>query len=355
MSRKGQGLIKAALSGFHYTGLDSALAPFTRGVGVIFTLHHVRPATDRPFHPNGILEITPQFLDRVITLVQERGFDIISLDDVYARLTEGDLDRPFACFTFDDGYRDNLQHAYPIFRERRLPMAVYVANDLSDWKGDLWWLTLEHAIAATDTVEVKIDGVFRRFRCQSVADKERAFHAIYWWLRRIPEAEARQTVAELCRIHEVDVANLCRELVMNWDELRSFASDPLVTIGAHTRSHLALAKLTTSEARLEMEASMRRIEHELGRSCQHFSYPYGDESSAGEREFQLAHELGLRTAVTTRKGLVSSSHAHALTALPRVSLNGNFQNTRYVKVLLTGAPFAVLSAARRIRPRSIAA
>jgi peptidoglycan/xylan/chitin deacetylase (PgdA/CDA1 family) len=142
---------------------------------------------------------------------------------------------------------------------------------------------------------------------------------------------------------------------MGWDELREFAEDPLVTIGAHTRRHLALAKLSLSEARLEMEEGVRRLENELGRRVRHFSFPYGDETSAGSREFELARELGFDTAVTTRKGLVHERHANLTTSLPRVSLNGNFQNTRYVKVMLSGAPFAFWDMARHLRPETKAA
>ena len=131
--------------------------------------------------------------------------------------------------------------------------------------------------------------------------------------------------------------------MMNWDEIRRLAADPLVTIGAHTRRHFALAKLTLAEARAEIEESVRRIEREIGKPCRHFSYPYGDEASAGQREFDLAKELGLKTGVTTRKGLIHPRHAGELTALPRVSLNGDYQKPRYVKVLLSGAPFALFN------------
>ena len=82
------------------------------------------------------------------------------------------------------------------------------------------------------------------------------------------------------------------------------ADDPLVTIGAHTRRHYALAKLTLADARAEIDESVRRIEREIGQPCRHFSYPYGDETSAGQREFDLAKELGIKTGVTTRKGLI---------------------------------------------------
>ncbi|MBN9291936.1 MAG: polysaccharide deacetylase, partial [Hyphomicrobium denitrificans] len=41
------------------------------------------------------------------------------------------------------------------------------------------------------------------------------------------------------------------------------------------------------------------------------------------------------------KGLIRAAHADAMTALPRLSLNGDYQDARYVKVLLSGLPFAL--------------
>lgn len=352
MSRRTTNLLRAALSAMHFTGADRALASKTRGAGVIFMLHHVVPDNPPEFAPNRILSVTPEFLDQVIGVVKERGFDVVSLDEVHSRLAEGDFDRPFAAFTFDDGYRDNLQHAYPIFKRRNLPFAIYVPSDYADGRGDLWWLKLERIVRTLDAVEVKMYGAWRRFESRTAEQKESAFDAIYWWLRGIAEPDARGIVADLCQMHGIDVEHLCHDLVMNWDELRNIASDPLVTIGAHTRGHYAIARLTASEAQLEIESGRRRLESELGRSCQHFSFPYGDDASAGQRDFDLVREIGFKTAVTTRKGLIQTSHVETLTALPRLSLNGDFQHPRYVKVLLSGAPFALLNAAQRFTVRA---
>jgi len=61
----------------------------------------------------------------------------------------------------------------------------------------------------------------------------------------------------------------------------------------------------------------------------------------------LAREAGAVTATTTRKGFILSRHADRMTALPRVSLNGDYQDLRYVRVMLSGAPFALLQAMGR--------
>src|ERR1700704_2428965 len=67
-----------------------------------------------PFAPNRLLEITPEFLDVVLTELRREGFDIIPLDAVPDRLRPGPRARPFAALTFDDGYRDNVEHAWPV-------------------------------------------------------------------------------------------------------------------------------------------------------------------------------------------------------------------------------------------------
>ena len=113
-------------------------------------------------------------------------------------------------------------------------------------------------------------------------------------------------------------------------------------------NHFALAKLAFADPQREIADSVARITKELGKPCRHFSYPYGGECSAGTREFDIARSLGIETAVTTRKGLVRKSHAAAMTALPRLSLNGDYQDLRYLKVLLSGLPFALRDGAKRV-------
>src|SRR5215510_404789 len=340
-------LLRAMLSALHYSGADAMIAPLTRGIGAIFMLHHVRPEKPSSFEPNRALMVTPDFLEQVITQVTQSGFEVVSLDEAHFRLIEGDYGRPFVCFTFDDGYRDNLEYAYPIFKRHNLPFAIYVPTEYADGYGDLWWLALEKVIVRVEALSVKLGGVQRRLRCDTPTAKDAAFQAIYRWLRSIDEADARAFVRELCDSVGVMREDLCVDLIMNWEDIRQLAADPLVTIGAHTRRHYALAKLTLAEAQAEIEKSVRRIEQETGKLCRHFSYPYGDATSAGPREFALVKELGLRTGVTTRRGLIHPRHAAELTALPRVSLNGDYQKRRYVKVLLSGAPFALFNVVQR--------
>ena len=158
MSRRSTTLLKTALAAVHYSGAGSLLAPYTRGAGVIFMLHHVDPAPPQAFEPNRILKVTPDFLDAVVREVIEAGFDIIPLDDVRARLEHAEGERPFACFTLDDGYRDNRDYAYPIFRRYDAPFTIYVPSDFADGRGDLWWLTFEKVLRAAPQITLAMRG-----------------------------------------------------------------------------------------------------------------------------------------------------------------------------------------------------
>jgi peptidoglycan/xylan/chitin deacetylase (PgdA/CDA1 family) len=354
-------LLKAALKALHLTGLDTVCAPVTRGAGVIFMLHHVAPEPTAQFSQNRILTITPDFLETAIGHVIEAGFDIVSLDEACARMaaTDGNggeraapqQDRPFACFTLDDGYRDNRDYAYPIFKSYGAPFTVYVASDFADGRGELWWLTLEDVVRAADCLTVEIEGRPRTFQCRDEVERTKAFDAVYWWLRTKPDADVREFVRQLAEAHGIDPLARCRELVMNWDELRELAADPLVSVGAHTVSHAAVARLPADEARQEISDSIARLEGELGRPCRHFSFPYGDSSSVSPRDIEITRELGLQSAVTTGKGFVASGAARDMQCLSRVSLNGDYQDVRYLKVLLSGLPFALWNGAARLLPR----
>ena len=343
-----QTIIRGGLESLYFTGAHWALKPFVGGIGAILTLHHVRPPRSNRFQPNRILEVTPRFLTRVCKLLARSGIEVISLDEMHRRLTERSFGRRFVCLTFDDGYRDNLEFAYPILRDAGFPFAVYVPTSFPDRLGELWWLVLEAVIAKRERIGLVIDGENRSFDCGSVVDKWALYNELYWWLRaRESEAELRLLVRDLALRYQVDVAAFCKDLCMSWQEIALLARDPLVTIGAHTVNHLALAKLPEKTVRSEMDLSRMVIESALGERPAHLSYPYGDPSSARPREFVIAADLGFKTAVTTRPGVLFRSHAGHLTALPRISLNGEYQQLRYVRVLLSGSATAMRNGFRK--------
>jgi peptidoglycan/xylan/chitin deacetylase (PgdA/CDA1 family) len=109
-----------------------------------------------------------------------------------------------------------------------------------------------------------------------------------------------------------------------------------------------LAKHGEARVRREIGEGRARIEREIGRPVRHLSYPVGDPTSAGMREFAIARETGFDTAVTTRPGHLFPGHADHLHALPRVSVNGLHQSRAALSALLSGVPFLAWNRGRRL-------
>jgi peptidoglycan/xylan/chitin deacetylase (PgdA/CDA1 family) len=342
-------VIRAGLEALYFTGAHHLMRPLFAGVGAIFMLHHVRPARQAAFQPNRHLEVAPEFLRMMLAHLRSHDIDIITIDEVHQRLIERNFSRRFACFTLDDGYRDNRDFALPVMREFDAPHTVYVASDFAEGTGRLWWIALERAIARASSIETRIGEAATRLDTSTPSAKQAAFDHMHDWLRRLPgEHDLAREIAALSARHGVDEAAICGELCMSWDELKPFADDPLVTIGAHTVTHCNLARQPEETASRELATSRARIEDALQRPAIHLAYPYGDRIAAGVREFALARAAGFKTAVTTRPGMIFPESAAHLTALQRVSLNGNYQDARILPVLTSGAATAMWNGFRRI-------
>lgn len=343
-------IIKTGFETLYFSGMHHMMRPMLGGVGSILTLHHVRPPRKEGFQPNRLLEVSPIFFEGLLRRLKRRRVDVISLDEMHRRFIENDFKRRFVCITFDDGYKDNLRWAHPLLTKYELPYALYIPTSFPDRLGELWWLALEAVVAQNDRIGLVINGEERYFDARNVGEKRELYDGIYGYLRSMKtEDEVRKVVRDLCATYRVDIPEICRELCMDWEEIAQIADSPLVTIGAHTVNHMMLKKVPSdATVRAEMDMSRSVIEAALGSRPQHLAYPVGDPTSAGPREFRIAQDLGFKTAVTTRPGVLFKAHGEHLTALPRLSVNGEFQRQRYVKVLMSGAGTAFWNRFRRV-------
>ncbi len=343
------GAIRAGLETLYFSGVHRLARPLLGGVGTILTFHRVLPETDSRFQPNRHLQVTPGFLADTIRALRIHDIDIVSLDEAHRRLVQREFSRRFAAITFDDGYRDNFTYAYPILKRHNAPFTVYVASAFADGDGLLWWMAVEESIARSDRVTATVDGVRRDFDCATLEAKAATWSALYDHLAgETDEERMRGTVREIAAAAGVNPAAQCRDACMTWAELASLAEDRLVTIGAHTMRHPILSRLQVDQARTEIEGGARRIAAKLGVRPMHFAYPVGSSTAATRREFQLAEEAGFKTAVTMRPGVLFEDHRDVMMALPRVSMNGEFQRRRYIDVLLSGAATALWNGFRRV-------
>ena len=341
--------IATGLELFRASGAHRLAEPYTRGLGAVLMFHRVRPRIETAFEPNAGLEITPRFLDALLAHLRGRGYEIISLDAVVDALRSGaEPKQPFVALTFDDGYRDLVEHALPVLERHEAPFTAYITSGFADRSARLWWLELEEAVRRLPRVDVQIGGRRVTRDCATDADKNDAHREVYWALRERAEAELTHVVRALAEEAGVDARSLVDDACLDWPGVAALAGHDLATLGAHSVSHSRLAKIDGVDARREIADSRDAILRETGAPTRHFCYPVGDPTSAGRREFAFAAELGLETAVTTRPGVIFPEHRDHLHALPRLSVNGRHQSLDAVDVLLSGAPFALINRGRRV-------
>ncbi|MBB4478794.1 polysaccharide deacetylase family protein [Rhizobium etli] len=310
-----------------------------RGRGVIFTLHHVRPHVAHAFAPNAHLEITPDFLDAALGRLKREGYRFVPLDELPALLAEPEGGRPFAAFTLDDGYINNLEHALPVFERHRAPFTVFVAKGFAEGSHSIWWETL--AVLLRQATEIRFDfgRGSERLALESPQQQWDAFDRFAAYIHRSDEARAVAALDMLARDNGIEPTDIVRELVMGPAQLQWLARRPLAALGAHTISHRALARLPEAEARIEMEVSADYLEAVTGIRPVTIAYPYGTPEAATGREAAIAGRLGFSVAVTTQPGLPAAGKTGYL---PRMSLNGFYQKPRYVSALASGIPLRLM-------------
>lgn len=120
-------------------------------LGRILMLHRV--VVHRSDGENRELEITPEFLKQTIETYRQQGHRFVSIDEACEIIGRGRTDQPFVCLTFDDGYQDNYDIAYPILKQTNVPFAIYVTTGFIDNRHPMWWYTNEKLGISTESLK----------------------------------------------------------------------------------------------------------------------------------------------------------------------------------------------------------
>lgn len=349
MIDRGELARKAAMNAIRFSGLPHIAGPVFSGIGAILMMHRITNTPGTPLGLNCHLSITPEFLDTTITLVRDMEYDLVTIDEAVRRIRGSRHNRPFAAITLDDGYRDNLVEALPVFEKHCAPFTLFIAPGLIDGNTVLWWDTLEEIVTKQGSVELAGTGGKLVLDCNSANRKAYSnCVATEYLTKTIPELERSNAVRKLAEVNGIDPDEHMRNVLMDWDEIAQIAAHPLCTIGAHSMNHLNLARLDLDGARNEIEMGRSTLEDRLGIEVRHMAYPYGSAEAAGAREVKLAANAGFDSAVTTRHGVIHPEHASHLHVLPRISINGRYQNRKYIRTMLSGLTGVVANRGKRV-------
>lgn len=326
----------------HSSGVHRLFSGWYGGHTSILMLHRVTSEAKRGL-PTDALSVSPEFLEHFIREKQDDGWRFISMDHLVDNFDDCVERKRNMVITLDDGYRDNLEYARPIFDKLGVPYTIYLTNSFPNGTADLWWYTLVDLLENYRQLEISHNGVSLALSIDSPKQALNDFKAFY---ETLGTDEQRECMAHLTMQYPLPADN--RRVSLTWDEIKELTSDQLCTIGCHTFSHFSLGTLNSEDARNEMSRSKAEIEEQIGRPVRHLAYPFGKKLDASDRERELAREIGFTSAVTTRVGNLFADHHDHLLMLPRIPLYEGGKNGQLNEIFMSGMYTAITNGFRRV-------
>lgn len=315
-------LIRAISTSFYWSGAHGALRwcarhmmPARAGQGAagfpfvtkrksrnlqILTYHRVNNEGD-PIFPALPVEV---FENQMRHLA--RWYHICALDEAIEQAQRGDLPDNAVVITFDDGYRDNYLHAFPVLKSLDLPMTIFLATDAIGTGVTLWHDRVFSAFR--ETKRSKVEGFERTLEglpLVTVSERRFAMGKVLAALRQLNEAERNSRINVLCEALEVSEKSVDNDLMLSWDDVRIMQKHR-VSFGSHTASHPILSRLSREETEQQVERSCDAIRRHLGARPSVFAYPNGTSVDFTPMTKDVLKAAGFRCAVTTEFGVNES-------------------------------------------------
>jgi peptidoglycan/xylan/chitin deacetylase (PgdA/CDA1 family) len=229
--------------------------------------------------------------------------------------------------TFDDGWIDFHDVAYPILSKSKVPATVYLTTGFASSKCSYWQERLSNLltqILANKKVFLKKDNIISipeiNLKLKDLISKSEGMPVIFKfidYLKKFTNDKILKTISDLeesLKVHSIMISEDEHRSFVNWDELKSI-KDPNISFGSHTVNHTILTNEQPDVVKDEINKSKEIIEKETGRNVLHFCYPNGNYNDGIKRIVSKSY----KSACTTNSGFVSKESD--IYSLNRIGIN----------------------------------
>lgn len=266
------------------------------------------PAARHPALEPDLVTASPALFERQLQHLV-RCYHPIGADELTAAIMGRHTLPPRAVVvTFDDGYRDFMELAWPLLRRHHVPAILFVPTAFVDQPGrGFWWDALWQVVTRTRKPHAVLPGTSgRQVALGAEGERLEAWRTIASWLKTLTPAGRRAALEAL--IEQLGVTPDAGGSVLSWSALRQLQQAG-VTIAAHSRTHELLDQLDAAALDEEVAGSRDDLVRELGTSPPVFAYPNGNFSAASIGALSRA---GFEAAFSTVHGLSHPSRSHPL-------------------------------------------
>jgi peptidoglycan/xylan/chitin deacetylase (PgdA/CDA1 family) len=274
---------------------------------LILMYHRILPSDQmKPWIQAGMY-VDPETFEMQIRYLK-KYFQVVSLAEKFYSLPtveKARSTRPFCILTFDDGWQDFYEFAYPMLKRNQVPATVflptgYIGTD--DW----FWTDRLSMLLQRDSKEEA--GTIGTERCNPLLERiaeitgnfEERLEAAIRMLKRRNAEEIEDVIVGLEKGAN-KVGSPRKRVFLNWDEVREMEASGLVSFGSHTHNHRILVHLKEEEVEEELLLSMKILlrEKAVDPSFIPFCYPNGN---FNQQIACMVQEAGYHAAVSTEPG-----------------------------------------------------
>ncbi|WP_111495982.1 polysaccharide deacetylase family protein [Marinobacter bohaiensis] len=236
-----------------------------------------------------------QFRDQMRMI--KRDFHPMNLTQLIEAHHSGTVPDHAVVVTFDDGYADFAEYAFPVLKEEGIPVTLFITTGFVNHDLWLWPDQVRYAIDKTARKgPVTLTGMDTSLDISS--DRNQAWNAIADHCLTIPNDQKETLIANL--FEQLDVARPAGPPPeyegLNWLQVKSMVEEGL-DIGSHSYSHPILTKLRQDALTTELELSRQLIREKLGVDAQVFCYPNGQPIDFNSEVKSAIQAAGYQVAV----------------------------------------------------------
>jgi peptidoglycan/xylan/chitin deacetylase (PgdA/CDA1 family) len=318
---------------FQYSGLaEYIIYKCSSNKFLILMYHRIIPNKEAKPGLQAGMYVEPHTFEIHIKYLKE-NFQIIPLSESMNNFGKFSSlkSKPICILTFDDGWFDFYQYAYPLLKAHGVPATVFLPTKFIGTKNQFW----TDALAQLCTRRGQEERVFRKKSSSSLPvidllesssipleiSLERAIER----MKSLPQEEINRILVDLSERWGIDT-DLRERDFLTWDEVREMHRSGLVSFGSHTETHKILTTLRDDEIAWELRQSKERLlaEGVVDPSCLPFAYPNGNYN---DRIVELVKKHGYHLAVTTKNGWVRHSDGMRLFELERIGIHQDMAST----------------------------
>jgi len=318
-------LLKVAGPLLFYSGIYEWLRKRnSKEKGVILTYHRISNYTDEEnrgvFHSKFETGITKKLFEIQMRYIKEKMCPI-SLQEMVRLIRKGEKIPDHAvAVTFDDGYHDVYENAFPILKKYQIPATIFILPQNISSTNILWWDKLTELLRRTSKKSLELRKIWSRidghldftknFKLTSNREKSMVMSFLNECLMNMPQEKVALGMELLQEELEVEEGNIEKAHVMlTWEQVIEMNRWG-ISMEAHTLSHPNLTTMEPDKLWKELVESRRMIQDKTNTKVVGFAYPYG---FYDDRVVEMVMRSGFEYAVTSDIGVVTrESNPHCL-------------------------------------------